>query len=243
MSASEAASPIPDQPGKSQAAQSAPTCYLCGQPILTDSSQDHVPPKQFFPSKIRQTLDLNLLTVPAHKRCNTSYQHDEDYFLTALGPLASSTFSGTRLWLDLARRAERPQGNRLIARVAKGFTQRPGRIYLPPGKIALRFEGPRVWRVAWKIIRGLFMHEEHRFLPDDMHYLPRLWQAGEPIPEEFLLVRDNPERGRYAGIFDYKYHLYTTPAPFYCWAMLLWDQIAFFFSFHDPECSCGKCRG
>ena len=29
------------------------TCYLCGDPITEDQSQDHIPPKQFFAPQIR----------------------------------------------------------------------------------------------------------------------------------------------------------------------------------------------
>ncbi|MGD0917050.1 MAG: hypothetical protein ABSB22_11390 [Thermodesulfobacteriota bacterium] len=50
--------------------------------------------------------------------------------------------------------------------VLKEFDKRPSGLILPFGKVAKRFDGQRVWRVVWKIMRGLFLKEIGRFLPD-----------------------------------------------------------------------------
>jgi len=42
-------------------------CYLCGRLIAADRSVDHIPPKQFYASSLRSTLNLSqLVTLPTH---------------------------------------------------------------------------------------------------------------------------------------------------------------------------------
>lgn len=48
-------------------------CAYCGQPRA--STVDHIPPKLF----LARPYPENLLTVPACKKCNTSFQADDEY--------------------------------------------------------------------------------------------------------------------------------------------------------------------
>lgn len=57
-----------------------PVCYLCGELVREDVSDDHVPPKQFFAPIIRKNENLDqLVTLPTHKACNEAYARDEEY--------------------------------------------------------------------------------------------------------------------------------------------------------------------
>ena len=68
------------------------TCYLCGTAITVDSSQDHVPPQQFFAKPIRKAVNLSkLITLATHAKCNVAYARDEEYFVWSLAPLAAGT--------------------------------------------------------------------------------------------------------------------------------------------------------
>ncbi|MCF8105626.1 MAG: hypothetical protein K9K64_09095 [Desulfohalobiaceae bacterium] len=148
-------------------------CYLCGKVLGDKISRDHVPPKQFYPKDLRKQGAPNLFSLPSHIVCNQAYQCDEDYFVMAIGSLAMDTSPGNSLWKDIAHQFARPQGERLGNMVFKEFNNRlPSGLYLPPGKVAKRFDAERVWRVVWKIVRGLFFKEYGRFLPPKLSDSP-----------------------------------------------------------------------
>jgi hypothetical protein len=73
-------------------------CYLCGKPLTAPHTPDHVPPRQIYPTEVRKAHKLNLLTLRVHDRCNRSYQHDEDYFVTTLMPFTRGSYSGDALY-------------------------------------------------------------------------------------------------------------------------------------------------
>jgi hypothetical protein len=52
-------------------------CYLCGNEGV--DSRDHVPPKAVLPKKYRSEGE-DLITVPAHQRCNREWKNDDEYF-------------------------------------------------------------------------------------------------------------------------------------------------------------------
>src|SRR5207249_6670860 len=91
-------------------------CCLCGKPATADDpiTREHVPPKQFFPKSLRS--GLNLWIVPTHKSCNNRHKADEEYFVHALYPLVAriNSRAGRVMFVDLKRRAKRPQTPRLL---------------------------------------------------------------------------------------------------------------------------------
>ncbi len=133
-----------------------PICYLCGEVVQGEASYDHVPPKQFFPKDLRNRE--NLLTLPTHACCNASYGKDEEYVRHALGAVALRGPIGEELGQDMARAYHRPDGRgmSLYCKIHGEFELRPGGIYLPQGVISKTFDGERLHRVMWKIVRGLF---------------------------------------------------------------------------------------
>ena len=127
--------------------------------------------------------------------------------------------------------------------ILKEFESRPSGIYLPRGQVAKRFDPERIWRVVWKMTRGLFYKEHSRYLPDDTPNHYSIISAGEKPPPEFEVVRNTPSRGQYPGVFDYKFVTIPKLNNFHFWAMLFWDKLIMFMTFHDPDCSCDKCSG
>jgi hypothetical protein len=214
-------------------------CYLCGQELENEVDRDHVPPKQFYAHELRRKYGPNLFTLPAHSSCNKSYQKDEDYFVQSIGPLAMESYSGTALWEDISSRYERPQNRRLAHMVMKEFDERPSGLVLPFGKVVKRFDGDRVWRVVWKIVRGLYFKEVGQILPDDLSTKCEILSPGERPPQIYTPVLNSPSLGQYPGVFDYKYIGF--PGKMYLWAMLFWDRIIMFVGFHVPGCSCKFC--
>ena len=204
-------------------------CYLCGQPLSGKVDKDHVPPRQFYPRELRLKHNLNLFTLPVHSSCNKAYQKDEDYFVHSVGPLTMESYSGNALWNDISKRFERPRGQKITEKVLKEFDERPSGLILPFGKVAKRFDGERVWRVVWKIVRGLFFKEVGQFLPDETPINCKMFSPGEIPPPKFYFVHAAPSLGQYPGVFDYKY--IGIPGKIYFWAMLFWDRIIMFIAF------------
>lgn len=224
-------------------------CYLCGKEIeQQDLSADHVPPRQFYAASLRKKFKLDKIeTIPSHTSCNKSYQNDEDYFVNTLGPVVmNSSRSGRALWEDIKKNLQREGGKGRILgkKVSKEFIDRTDAGIILPGELMLKkFEGNRVWRVVWKIVRGLFYKEYKIILPDNTIRVFDLLQPEiKHSPEEFRYVRDTPSRGIYGEVFDYKYIMVKELNNFHYWAFLLWDKIIMTIAFHDPDCICKQCK-
>ena len=227
---------------------SIPICHLCGREIKSGLSNEHVPPKQFFLSRVRKNENLNLITLPTHKKCNQKYQKDEEYFFSLIGTMAAieSRF-GSEIFYDLNKKFNRSQGRELLKRIRSQFEKRPSGIILPKDKIALRYEKGRINKVIWKILKGLYYVEYKQYLPDNISKKIELIQPGEKPPDHFLLLLSNKrKRGKYNGIFDYKYMKIVGEAELsdkilHYWAFLIWDRVIFTIMFHDTDCSCENC--
>lgn len=195
-------------------------CYLCGKDIIGEKSDDHVPPKQFYAKIYRKILNLNLLTLPTHEKCNTSYQKDEDYFVHSIAPIAMNTKTGSDIWVDIKKAVLRNESRGLINKVLNEFTDRPYGLYLPSYLIAKMVDSNRIKRVIWKITRGLYFYEFNKMLPEETElYIDLYDQYHKPI-EAFKYVRDTESKGRYPGVFDYKF---TDTNEYVIWGMLFWD--------------------
>jgi hypothetical protein len=217
-------------------------CYLCGKELNEDIDYDHVPPRQFYAKSIRKIHNPNLLSLPVHRLCNKSYQKDEDYFVHSIAPLAMGSYSGNAIWSDISNKYKRPHGKIIGQMILKEFEQRPSGIILPHGKVVKRFNGERIWRIVWKITRGLFFKEKGEFLSKDTPNFFKIFVDEEPSPE-FSAVRDTPSRGQYPGVFDYKYIDFPELNNFHFWAMLFWDRLIMEIAFHNPGCQCDICKG
>lgn len=216
-------------------------CYLCGQPLVEPLSRDHVPPRQFYADGIRKKHNPNLLTISVHDSCNRGYQFDEDYFVNTLVPYARGSYSGDALLHEIFRKYDAGQKRALVHKVHEEFERRPSGLILPPGLVAKRIEGNRVRRVAWKIIRGLYFHSFNEPLPEDTPNRLKVIPPDQPPPREFFALPDEPVRGQYPGVFDYKFAKFPEVNNFNYWAMLFWDRIILIVTFHDPACDCGHC--
>ena len=210
-------------------------CYLCGKRITGRISRDHVPPRHLFSKAIRQKHKPNLLTLPTHGTCNRSFQEDEEYFIHSFAPVVMDTYAGRSLLREISIQYQSDHNIPLSQVVLKEFNERPSGLYLPDGKVAKRLDPDRAWRVIWKIIRGLFFDEYGRFLPEDTHCNFHIVSPGYKPPDIFYLLPDDPIRGRYPGVFDYKYRQFPELDNGHLWALLFWDKLIFIAVFRDPE--------
>jgi len=212
-------------------------CYLCGKLLGEEKTdKDHVPPKQFFPKQLRGKFNLQLQTLTVHKKCNSIFQHDEDYFLDSIGPTALGSKTGNFLWNDINKRVQRPQGLPLALKVHKEFQDKIGSIYLPPGIVVKKFDGKRVWGIIWKITRGLYFIENKRYLPETTPH--RGISIGYEPGKEFEVLGNAEERGLYRGIFAYKYREFEKIDRMNVWAYLFWNKIIVVLQFEHPDCEC-----
>lgn len=217
-------------------------CYLCGLPLTDPVSDDHVPPKQFYAKSVRRIHNPNLQTLPTHTPCNKAYQKDEDYFVHCVGPVAMDSYSGSELFKDIAKSLQRPEAQRLAGMIMSEFDQRPSGLYLPHGRIVKRPQGDRITRVIWKIVRGLHFVETDVYLPEHTPRKVEFYSPGEKPSEEFVLVRDTESKGKYPGVFDYKYRQFPELNNATYWGLLFWDKLIITLLHHHPGCPCDKCN-
>jgi hypothetical protein len=127
-----------------------------------------VPPQQIFAPDVRKTHNLSQLkTLPTHKQCNESYRSDEEYFVWTLAPIALGSPAANAVVVHHANKFRSGNSVGLGKKILKQLSDRPGTLYLPRNLIAVRVEGIRIKRVAWKIIRGLYWIEKGSVLPEN----------------------------------------------------------------------------
>jgi hypothetical protein len=122
------------------------------------------------------------------------------------------------------------------------FERQPGGLLLPPGRVAKRFQGERLLRVAWKIVRGLYFFHIGEFVEEDAPRYLEIVPPGEMPPASFFVLSGKENHGKYPGVFDYTSAAYPQEHNFNYWAMLLWDRIILTMGFQAPACGCAECR-
>ncbi|OAI51910.1 hypothetical protein AYO44_16840 [Planctomycetaceae bacterium SCGC AG-212-F19] len=192
-------------------------CSLCGGPIPDNPadpgdalSDEHVPALQFYPKSIRPELRSRLWKVPSHRRCNGSYQKDEDYFYHRCYPLVGvqNESMGNVILNDIGRRAKKPQSKAIIRQMLKECRQvSPGGIILPPGMIRVEYDVRRIQRVALKVGQCLFYRDHQRFMPRENCRHVELCEKPSNLQEAFaLLVSSTDRRAVEASVFSYWHH-------------------------------------
>lgn len=213
----------------------SPICYLCGQPLSGLTNEDHVPPYQLYAKAIRRTHELKHLKIKVHKSCNSSYQPDEDYFVQSLLPFARGSFAGEALSKEVFDSFHKRKPVRsLVLRTLGEFERRPSGIVLPPNTVAKRFEGERICRIAWKIVRGLYFSHHESVLPETHPVSVMVYPPDRMPPEHFIVAMlDKPTHGRYPGVFDYRFAQFPEAHNMHYWALLLWDRVLITVMFTD----------
>jgi hypothetical protein len=204
-------------------------CYLCGAELAGRGTKDHVPPLMFFGRRLRTEQKLQLMTLRVHAACNRAFQEDEEYFVHSFCWFGKDTTGGRAVIQDvLAARAKAEKAG-LRAKVHDEWEPRPSGLWLPSGRVVKRFDGRRVGRVVWKIVRGLHFAKYREVLADRAPRSIRLItdQDERPKPDEMELMAAKPE-GRYPGVFDFKHrvHMIDESRWLYEWGLLFWDCMA-----------------
>lgn len=165
-------------------------CCLCGR-LSTDENpitREHVPPKQFYPEKLRR--NVNLWVVASCESCNREFKSHEEYFLHALYPLVQKLNPSVAdvVWEDLKRRAKQHQTRHLLRKILREARRTTlGGIVLPPGAVELSIDLYRIQQVAMKIARCLYFLECDRFLPKETCKDIRICTSEDEVPEMYRI--------------------------------------------------------
>ncbi|SRR5260370_13391288 len=195
-------------------------CYLCGKPLVPPTNMDHPVMQQIFAPEIRRKHNVSkLITFEVHQDCNTAYKNDEDYFVRTLMPFARGSVAGNAIYAKVLGDFRTGKQVPLTRMVLSEFDPNPSGLSLPGGKVVKRFDGERLRRVAWKMVRGLHFHHTGEVLPEKWPTVGVKIFAGEtPPPDDVLsFVNIAQSRGAYPGAFDYKFDKFPeaslTPFP------------------------------
>jgi hypothetical protein len=204
-------------------------CHLCGKAIDEgEISREHVPPKSFYPLKVRQ--GLNLETVPAHKSCNKSYRKDEEYFQHGLYAQVLNVKSkiSSSLTADYKRRATQPQTPAMFRRILKETSNvTPGGILLPSGKYAISLDKMRIQNVVIKILRGIYYIRYNSFLTFERIKDLRMCMDESGVPELYHLSwKVTPQQSVYESVFSYKFFSHDF-FEFELCSMFFWEAVMF----------------
>ena len=141
-------------------------CIYCNSTL--ELTKDHVPPKSFFPDP----KPSNLITVDCFKKCNNSFDKEDEYMLTIISMRhdVAEHKSGQKLQDKLHRRFRKLNKIPFLKSIANKTNLEnvitPSGIYL--GKAAAYLpEGDRIIRFMKRITAGIYNHETRRKLPLD----------------------------------------------------------------------------
>jgi hypothetical protein len=235
-------------------------CCLCGKPATDENpiSREHVPPKQFYPKKLRD--GLNLWVVPTHRSCNEQHKADEEYFYHVLYPLVANLNPrmGEIMLDDLKRRAKKPQTPALLRSILKTArsTTEVGFV-LPPGVFRIEANKYRLQQVAIKIGRCLFYRDHKRVMRYENCKDIRQCEREEDVPEFYrlswemskvnvndlvptepggLVVVTDVEAGRAPAacrrVFDYR-PAYFREKHLHLYTLRFWETFVFCMAFED----------
>ncbi len=219
-------------------------CYLCGQTIKPDQqwNRDHIPPARIFAAAVRRKFSPNLVWLPTHVDCNSSYRGDEEYFIASfVGHVRTPTADA--VMKELGDAAAKRHGVGLIKEVISRF----GRVIGPKGELLYSFDKARVDRCLWKIVRGLYYLDLAAVLPEktlgEIHLIsPQNTADDLQKIGWFASVRDTEPMGRYGSVFDYKWLCWKDDEiRGHAFALMFWDGLIAATLFHDPACACARC--
>jgi hypothetical protein len=134
---------------------------------------DHVPPANLF----EKGQKSDPVTVPCCRRCNNGASKEDQYFLVylALRQDARQKIEHDRLWAKMLRTLKRREASKFRQKITSGirFVQpvTPTGVVLPPA-LSIQVDPRRVVEVLIRIVKGLYLREIGRRLPNTHQVLP-----------------------------------------------------------------------
>lgn len=138
-------------------------CYLCGGNGA--DTRDHIPPRGIFPKK----PSGQLITVPAHKKCNEQFQNDDEIFRNLIIAASFRTMEGKMSWDEIVIKSfhSNPGARKeLLKRLKKIYVEDPISGLIIP-KYALMLESDLFIRQLRRWTLGLYFKKNNRPLNQD----------------------------------------------------------------------------
>ncbi|MBL4885031.1 MAG: hypothetical protein JKY95_10925 [Planctomycetaceae bacterium] len=183
-------------------------CMFCaGEINENEFTAEHFVPKCFYEKLLRDDVDLKGLELPAHKNCNNSFSADNEYVRNVLaGGLGAENSSGAKALVNglisnfMKNSSDRKLKETYDVELRPVYTN--SGIYLGD-KPLIKLEWPRIKRVLFNIMRGIYYKVSMQPMPADFHLcimdastLPReivehnmkamvLWQTVSGDPDVF----------------------------------------------------------
>ena len=203
---------------------------------------DHVPPRCFFPSLVMEELKPDRLwTLPTHVACNNAYKNDEEYFIETMRLRVRNSWAGGALQIDfMDRLSKRDESKRLFGKTYRELRWQPFATSSASGTdlVGIDHDEARITRVFWKIVRGLFLREHGRRLPEEATKSFVWLFSAEELPEEkwpWWKAASGAGSYPYPMVFDYRFQLgKDTETGDEVWALRLWDNLIWLVGFPAP---------
>jgi len=180
-------------------------CYICARP-LGDEEQDeeHVVPKCLFNSEDRQKL----ITLPAHKSCNSSFSKDDEYFRLCITAVAYEQPQAQKLWNGpVMRGVHRPQSRgfktSILNKILPVEVHSQAGLYLGNAEAMLQ-DPDRIHKVVNRITRGLYTALTKKVLPSDWP-VSSDWMPATALSDPGLQMLRGPGRVIGNGTFSYNW--------------------------------------
>jgi len=202
-----------------------PICVYCS--LVRAVTQDHVPPKSFFP----KPRPLDLITVPSCKSCNEGSGIDEELFLaTFMFTEAGVSDAGKKLWDEKLHRMYKKNLG-LKKRIASSLHEVD--LFTPSGialgrRMAIRHDEIRSEKVINKIVRGLYYYEYRKPLPASVEITNHLLQQPSEIAEmeKFAPMLLFGSR-KWPSVFEYRFNRVAEQPEGSMWIMRFYGKVVF----------------
>ncbi|MBI5932341.1 MAG: hypothetical protein HY867_01435 [Chloroflexi bacterium] len=215
----------------------AKRCVYCGS--AENVTDDHIPPKNIFP-KPRPT-NINLITVPACKKCNSSFSNDDEYFRLKLcisehvGNHPDALANQNVIFRSLRKPEAKGLRKSFMGDLQRVQLRTRGGIYLGQTYI-FDVDLKRIFSVIERIVRGLYYVETSTILSQeyevDVHSDDTLKDESPELIEELRQkiltpLSEIPPKIIGNKTFMYRFHITEEEPIFSVWALTFYGQANF----------------
>jgi hypothetical protein len=147
-------------------------CYLCGKEGA--DSRDHIPPECLFYSNKEKPLPTNLITVPAHQRCQEVFSKDEEYFIDmVIMQCWKNPTAWDKYWKQISpkiKRARKSKYRQMLLNASRRLDIRSNSgLYIGSAEI-MHIDVERINKVVQKLIQGLHMYHRKERLSSCVNF-------------------------------------------------------------------------
>lgn len=204
-------------------------CVFCGE--LTTSanrSREHCIPQCLWPDALPQRM----VTVPAHRTCNSNFATDDEFFRNFLVALeGADRHPAARKLIDGNVNTCYVKNPRIMSNHLRNLSRRnvvsPGGLHLGT-KPVFEVENDRLHRVMDKICRGLFYAHSNRLLAQT-HEVDWFHVMGEEkIRHADQMIRVMKPLADFGDtVFRYRHYFSEQNPDNSAWLLIFYDSVAF----------------